>query len=267
MEYLGSEIWFVLGANLLLALVSVLVLWLISIVIRDVSIIDMFFGIILFAITVNSFLLSDGVLIRKQLLVLLVGIWMIRITVHLLVRNWGHGEDPRYSKLRTWVNDDRAFVWLSLRKVFLLQGIVLWFATLPVQFAQVLESPTELGWLAYLGVAVWLVGMIFETVADIQLTRFRADPTTNGTVLKTGLWRYSRHPNYFGELCVWWGLFIIACENPLGVITIIGPIVYSYLIVNITGQATLDKKLARERPGYKEYMQSTSGMIPMPPRK
>jgi steroid 5-alpha reductase family enzyme len=267
MEYLGSEIWFVLGANLLLALVSVLVLWLISIVIRDVSIIDMFFGIILFAITVNSFLLSDGVLIRKQLLVLLVGIWMIRITVHLVVRNWGHGEDPRYSKLRTWVNDDRAFVWLSLRKVFLLQGIVLWFATLPVQFAQVLVSPTELGWLAYLGVAVWLVGMIFETVADIQLTRFRADPTTNGTVLKTGLWRYSRHPNYFGELCVWWGLFIIACENPLGVITIIGPILYSYLIVNITGQATLDKKLARERPGYKEYMQSTSGMIPMPPRK
>jgi steroid 5-alpha reductase family enzyme len=192
---------------------------------------------------------------------------MIRITVHLVVRNWGHGEDPRYSKLRTWVNDDRAFVWLSLRKVFLLQGIVLWFATLPVQFAQVLVSPTELGWLAYLGVAVWLVGMIFETVADIQLTRFRADPTTNGTVLKTGLWRYSRHPNYFGELCVWWGLFIIACENPLGVITIIGPILYSYLIVNITGQATLDKKLARERPGYKEYMQSTSGMIPMPPRK
>lgn len=267
MEYLGSEIWFVLGANLLLALVSVLVLWLISIVIRDVSIIDMFFGIILFAITVNSFLLSDGVLIRKQLLVLLVGIWMIRITVHLMMRNWGHGEDPRYSKLRTWVNDDRAFVWLSLRKVFLLQGIVLWFATLPVQFAQVLVSPTELGWLAYLGVAVWLVGMIFETVADIQLTRFRADPTTNGTVLKTGLWRYSRHPNYFGELCVWWGLFIIACENPLGMITIIGPILYSYLIVNITGQATLDKKLARERPGYKEYMQSTSGMIPMPPRK
>lgn len=267
MESLGSEIWLVLGANLLLALVSVLVLWLISIVIRDVSIIDMFFGVILFAITVNTFLLSDGVLVRKQLLVLLVGIWMLRITIHLVRRNWGHGEDPRYSKLRTWVNDDRAFVWLSLRKVFLLQGIVLWFATLPVQFAQVLVSPAELGWLAYLGVAVWLVGMIFETVADIQLTRFRADPSTKGAVLKTGLWRYSRHPNYFGELCVWWGLFIIACEHPLGVLTIIGPILYSYLIVNITGQATLDKKLAKERPGYKEYMQSTNGMIPMPPRK
>lgn len=267
MESIGQEVWLVMGVNLLFALGSVLVLWLISIKIRDVSIIDMVFGIILFGIMLNSYLLSDGVLQRKQLLLLLVGIWMIRITTHLVRRNLGHGEDVRYSKLRTWVNDDRAFVWLSLRKVFLLQGIVLWFAALPIQFASVLTSPTELGWVAYIGVAVWLVGMVFETFADIQLTKFRADPSTKGTVLKTGLWRYSRHPNYFGELCVWWGLFLIACDNPLGILTIIGPILYSYLIVNITGQATLDKKLARERPGYKEYMQSTSGMIPMPPRK
>ena len=267
MESIGQEIWLVLGTNLLLTLGAVLVLWLISILIRDVSIIDMVFGVILFAVTVNTYFLAEGVEQRKQLLLLLVGIWMIRITAHLVRRNWGHGEDPRYSKLRSWVNDDRAFIWLSLRKVFLLQGIVLWFASLPVQFAQVLNAPLALGWIAYLGVVIWLVGIVFETVADIQLTRFRKDPSTRGTVLNTGLWRYSRHPNYFGELCVWWGLFLIACDNPWGILTIIGPILYSYLIVNVTGQATLDKKLARERPGYKEYMQSTSGMIPMPPRQ
>ena len=267
MESIGQEIWLVLSANLLLSLFAVVVLWLISIKIRDVSIIDMAFAVILFAITLNSYFLGQGVEERKQLLVVLVGLWMVRITVHLVRRNWGHGEDVRYSKLRTWVNDDRAFVWLSLRKVFLLQGVVLWFAALPVQFASVVQSPIQYGWIAYLGVFVWLVGLFFETVADIQLTRFRADPSIKGTVLNTGLWRYSRHPNYFGELCVWWGLFLIACDHPLGIITIVGPIAYSYLILNVTGQATLDKKLSRERPGYKEYMQSTSGIIPMPPRK
>lgn len=267
MESIGQEIWLVLSANLLLSLFAVVVLWLISIKIRDVSIIDMAFAVILFAITLNSYFLGQGVEERKQLLVLLVGLWMVRITVHLVRRNWGHGEDVRYSKLRTWVNDDRAFVWLSLRKVFLLQGVVLWFAALPVQFASVVQSPIQFGWMAYLGVFVWAIGLFFETVADIQLTRFRADPTTKGTVLNTGLWRYSRHPNYFGELCVWWGLFFIACDHPLALLTIVGPIAYSYLILNVTGQATLDKKLARERPGYKEYMQSTSGIIPMPPRK
>jgi steroid 5-alpha reductase family enzyme len=98
------------------------------------------------------------------------------------------------------------------------------------------------------------------------LKRFRADPANKGTVLNTGLWRYSRHPNYFGELCVWWGIFLVACDHPIGLATVIGPLVYSYLVINITGQRTLDKKLAREKPGYQEYMDTTSGLIPMPPR-
>lgn len=267
MESIGQEIWFVLGVNAAITLSAVLFLWLVSILIRDVSIIDMFFAVLLFAIAGSSYLLSDGVLLRKQLILVLVGIWALRITIHLIKRNWGHGEDPRYSKLRTWVNDDRAFVWLSLRQVFLLQGVVIWFVSLPVQFGQVFTQPAELGWPAFIGIVVWVIGIVFETVADLQLTRFRADPANKGTVLNTGLWRYSRHPNYFGELCVWWGLFLIACDNPLGLVTIIGPILYTYLIVNITGQATLDKKLARERPGYREYMESTSGMIPLPPKR
>lgn len=255
-----------LGINAGIALASVLVLWLISIVIRDVSIIDMFFALILFAIAGASYLLSNGVPERKTLVLLLVGLWALRITVHLVRRNWGHGEDVRYSKLRTWVASDRAFVWLSLKKVFLLQGIVLFFASVPVQVAQVLTVPAHLGWAAYSGVVLWTVGMFFETVADIQLTRFRANSANKGKVLNSGLWKYSRHPNYFGELCVWWGLFLIACDHPLGLITVFGPLLYTYLIVNVTGQATLDKKLAKERPGYAAYMESTSGMIPMPPK-
>jgi steroid 5-alpha reductase family enzyme len=267
METLLQEIGTLFAVNFAVAIGAVIVLWLISIPIRDVSIIDMFFAVILFAITVVSFVLGGGAENRKLLVLVLVGLWALRITVHLIKRNWGHGEDPRYTKLRSWVKDDRSFNWLSLRKVFLLQGMVLWVTSFPVQAAMVFEQPASLGWPALAGIALWTVGFLFEAISDAQLTRFRADESKRGTVLQTGLWKYSRHPNYFGELCVWWGLFLVACDHPAGSFTIIGPLVYSYLVINITGQRTLDKKLAKEKPGYREYMETTSGLIPMPPRK
>jgi len=266
MDPFWQELGLVLAADFGVAMVAVLLLWMVSIPLRDVSIIDMMFAVILLAVTAVSYLLGSGAPARKQLVLLLVGIWAVRITVHLVKRNWGHGEDPRYAKLRCWTKDDRSFVWLSLRKVFLLQGIVIWLVSLPVQVAQTVTTPVALRWPAYLGTAVWVVGFLFETIADLQLTRFRADPANKGTVLQTGLWKYSRHPNYFGELCVWWGLFLIACDNPIGLLTAFGPIIYTYLIINVTGQRTLDKKLAKGRPGYRAYMKSTSGLIPMPPR-
>jgi len=266
MDTLMQEIGFLLLINFGVAIGAVLILWLISIPIRDASIIDMFFGLILFAIAAVSFLLGNGAESRKLLAIFLVGIWALRITVHLIKRNWGHGEDARYTQLRSWVKDDRSFNWLSLRKVFLLQGVVLWLASFPVQVVMVYAEPAGFGWPAMAGIVLWTLGFLFEAIADIQLTRFRADESKRGTVLQTGLWKYSRHPNYFGELCVWWGLFLVACDNPIGILTIIGPLIYSYLVINITGQRTLDKKLAKEKPGYREYMETTSGLIPMPPR-
>ncbi len=257
----------VLAVNFALILVAVLALWLISIPLKDVSIIDMAFSMILFSVALMSYWLADGTPARQNLVLSLVFAWAARMTYHLVRRNWGHGEDVRYSKMRGWVKDDRAFVWLSLKKVFLLQGIMFWLVGLPIMFAQTFDQPATLSWIAWLGAVIALAGLIYETVADAQLTAFRADPEKKGTVLNTGLWRYSRHPNYFGELSFWWGIFIIACENPLGWLTIIGPFLYSYFIVNVTGQRTLDKKMAREKPAYEVYMKSTNGMIPMPPRK
>ena len=267
MEAILGDITIILIVNLLLTIGSALLLWLLSIPLRDVSIIDMAFAVILLVVTTCSYLLGAAPEDRKQLILVLVAVWAARITWHLVRRNWGHGEDVRYSKLRTWVDDDRAFVWLSLRKVFLLQGVVLWLVSLPIQAAMILATPPELSWVAFFGAFICVAGIIIETLADAQLTHFRADVSKAGTVLSTGLWRYSRHPNYFGELCVWWGLFVIACDNPWGLLTIIGPAAYTYLIVNVTGQRTLDKKLAREKPGYDVYMQSTNGLIPGPPRK
>ncbi len=255
-----------LTINAAVALSATTLLWLVSIPLRDVSIIDLFFAVILCAIALVSYVLADGFVERKQLVLALVLIWALRITGHLVRRNWGHGEDPRYTKLRNWASSERDFRWLSLKKVFTLQGVVLWFASLPVQFAMFAPEPTELGWLAWLGASLWLIGLLCEAIADYQLTVFRADAGNSGKVLDTGLWRYSRHPNYFGELCVWWGIFLVACEHPLGWLTAVGPLVYSYLVVNVTGQRTLDKKLAREKPGYAQYMASTSGLVPLPPR-
>ncbi len=127
-------------------------------------------------------------------------------------------------------------------------------------------SRHRFGVLAGAGVALWSIGFFFETVGDIQLSRFKANPANRGKIMNLGLWRYTRHPNYFGELAQWWGLFLVTLETPWAWLGMIGPLVYSWLIVNVTGQATLDKKLAKEKPGYAEYMQRTSGMIPMPPR-
>ncbi len=266
MELLIQEFAPMLALNAIIALGAALALWLISIPLRDASIIDMFFAVILMLMTFASYLAGDGFGSRKNLVAILIGLWGIRITVHLIRRNWGHGEDARYTKLRSWVPTDHAFAWLTLRRVFLLQAVVLWLLSWPVQFSMIAALPTSLGWPAYLGAGIWTVGFLCEWVADIQLARFRADPSNKGKVLDRGLWRYSRHPNYFGELCAWWGIFLIACDNPLGVVTIAGPIVYSYLVINVTGQRTLDKKLAREKPGYREYMERTSGLVPWPPR-
>lgn len=261
-----TDLGVLFAANFAIAMSAVLILWAISIPLRDVSIIDMFFAVIVLAITLSSLLLSTGSPGRKWLILTLVAIWALRMTGYLIWRNWGEGEDVRYTKLRSWVADDQAFVWLSLRKVFLLQGLILWAVTLPVQFAMTITVPLKLGWMGTAGVAIWVIGFAFETISDMQLTRHRKNPELAGRVLKTGLWRYSRHPNYFGEICLWWGLFLLACDNPWGWTTVIGPALYTWLIVRVTGKATLEKKLRRERPDYDEYIQSTSGLIPWPPR-
>lgn len=254
-------------ASATIALLAVVGLWLISIPLRDVSIIDMAFAAILLAIALASFSLAPATGPLHWTLLLMVTLWSLRMTAHLVKRNWGHGEDARYTRLRRWVNNDRAFIWLSLRQVFLLQGVVIWLVSLPLQVGVLASAGQTLGVIGYVGMALGMAGLVIETAADLQLTRFRADSTLRGTVLNTGLWRYSRHPNYFGELCVWWGIFLVACAAPWGFTTVIGPLAYTYLIVNVTGQRTLDKKMAREKPGYAHYMATTSGLLPWPPKR
>ncbi len=260
-----NELFTVLSATAATALAAVVCLWLLSIPLRDISIIDMAFAAIIAGLVVIAWKMGGAGGTAAGLIVVLVLIWALRMTVYLVRRNWGHGEDPRYTRLRSWVPEGWAFHRLALRQVFLLQGVVIWVLTLPQQIAMVTGTAPGLGPWALAGLALWLVGFFFESVGDWQLTRFKADPGNRGKVLDTGLWRYTRHPNYFGELSQWWGLFLIALEAPWAWCGVIGPVLYSHLVINVTGQATLDKKLAREKPEYADYIRRTSGLIPRPP--
>jgi steroid 5-alpha reductase family enzyme len=257
----------VLGVTACIVMALVLLLWLLSIPLRDISIIDMAFAGLIAIALLAAYRLADAQGLIPGLIVVLVLVWACRMSIYLVRRNWGHGEDPRYTRLRQWVRPGWPFHWLSLRQVFLLQGAVIWTLTLPQQIAMVTGSSAGFGLLAGAGLGLWCLGFFFETVGDYQLSRFRADPMRRGQVLDTGLWRYTRHPNYFGELCQWWGLFLIAAEAPWAWCGIVGPLVYSWLVINVTGQRTLDKKLAREKPEYAHYMRTTNGLIPGPPRR
>jgi steroid 5-alpha reductase family enzyme len=253
----------ILVATAALIAVAMLALWLLSLALQDVSIVDVFWG--LGFVMVAHWVRADagGYAPRAWLVTLLVTAWGARLAAYLLWRNWGGGEDYRYQAMRRhW----GARFWLiSLVVVFGLQGTLMWVISLPVQLAVAAPTPQTLGWLDALGTLLVVVGLAFESVGDLQLARFKADPASKGRVMDHGLWRYTRHPNYFGDAVVWWGLycFALATGYPF---TIVGPLVMTYLLTRLSGVPLLEKKLGRTRPGYAEYVARTSGFVPWPPK-
>ncbi|MCA1196046.1 DUF1295 domain-containing protein [Saccharopolyspora sp. 6V] len=189
--------------------------------------------------------------------------WGVRLSAHLHHRNSGGAEDPRYLEMARRYGD-RVGLLMFLR-VYLVQGIVMWFVSLPVQAA--IAFPGELGALGWAGIVVWVIGFGFETVGDAQLSRFRADPANSGRVLDSGLWRYTRHPNYFGDACVWWGLYLLACHSWAGAATLLSPLVMTWDLARATGQPLLERGMRERRPGYADYVERTSGFLPRPPRR
>jgi len=190
-------------------------------------------------------------------------IWGVRLAAHIGRRTVADpAEDQRYEKLLR--NAKGSPTWYALRSVYLLQWATLWFVSLPVQVA---AHYAPLNPLAIIGLAIWTIGILFETIGDYQLARFRADPASKGKVLDTGLWRYTRHPNYFGDACVWWGLFALAALTPAGWLTLLSPALMTWLLAAKTGKPLLETHLAETRPGYADYVARTSGLIPLPPRR
>ena len=228
------------------------------------SVMDTVWGLGFVVVAAISWLLSaehgDGG--RRLLLLVLVAVWGLRLAVHIGLRSRGGHEDPRYVDMLSSAPGSKNVY--ALRRVYLPQGVVLFFVSLTVQVG--MFSTGSLGWLAILGVLLWILGFIFETVGDRQLARFKADPARRGTVLNTGLWRYTRHPNYFGDAAVWTGLFLVAADSWPGVLTILSPALMIWTLAGKTGKPLTEKAMSG-RPGYREYIESTSGFFPLPPRR
>ncbi len=229
------------------------------------AVVDVAWGGGFVAVALTSYALSagDGDPGRRLLVTGLTTVWGLRLATHIWLRSRGHGEDPRYEALLAKAKGSPKL--FAFTRIYLTQGLMMWFISLPVQVAAFETSP--LGILAWAGVALWVVGFVFETVGDRQLQQFRDDPSNKGEVLDTGLWRYTRHPNYFGDACVWWGLSLIAFSAWPGVLTILSPMVMTWLLANGTGKPLLEKGMSSRRPGYDDYVRRTSGFIPLPPKR
>jgi steroid 5-alpha reductase family enzyme len=251
--------------NLLAVTVFMVVLWLLSLVLRDASIADIFWGLGFIGVAWITFSSSSGYFGRKLLIVSLVTVWGLRLSLHILFRNLGKGEDRRYQAWRR--KHGKQFWWISLFTIFLFQGVLLWIISLPVQAGQLLPLPNRFVWLDAFGGLIWASGFIFETVADLQLSRFRADSANQGKVMDQGLWRFTRHPNYFGEFLVWWGLFFIGISIGSTHWTIIGPLTITFLLLKVSGVALLETSLLETRPLYRAYQERTSSFFPWFPKE
>ncbi len=238
--------------------------WLVSLALKNASIVDIVWGLGFVLVAWAVRLRVDGLDARQNLLVLMTTVWGLRLSGYLAWRNHGKGEDFRYVAMRRhW---GARFPIVSLFTVYGLQGVLMFIVSLGVQLGQVPDSPA-VGWLAGVGVVVWAVGLFFEIVGDAQLARFKSDPSNQGKVMDRGLWRYTRHPNYFGDACVWWGIALVAAETTLGLWGLLGAVVMTVLLRRVSGVVLLEKSLNRRKPGYAEYVARTSAFLPRPPKK
>lgn len=227
---------------------------------HNVNIVDSLWSLLfllaslVYAATTSHFTFSSGLLLA------LVALWSLRLSLHLLLRNAGKDEDRRYAAMRA---RSPRFAVMSLFTVFSLQAVLAWLISLPL--AAALYQPAALGWLQLLGLLLFLLGFLFEAVGDWQLTRFKRDPGNRGRVLDTGLWAYTRHPNYFGEACIWWAFFLFALASG-SLVSIISPILVTLLLLKVSGVSMLEKDIAERRPAYRDYMQSTAAFLPWFPK-
>lgn len=249
--------------NLAVIAALMTLLWLVCTARRDVSLVDAFWGIGFVVVAWTSIALNAPTGWRAWVLCCLVSVWGLRLGLHLLRRNWGHGEDRRYVQMRA--RRGASFWWVSLLTVFWLQGAIMWCVSLPLQSTAALRPGAPFGGLDVCAILLWGVGFGFEAVGDWQLARFKANAANAGRVMDRGLWRYTRHPNYFGDCCVWWAHYLIAAAAGAGW-TVCSPLVMTFLLMKISGVALLESNIADRRPEYASYQRRTNRFFPGLPR-
>jgi len=240
--------------------------WLLSLVLRDASVVDLIWGAGFAVLAWVAWARAPDAEPARLLLPVLSTLWGLRLSLYLTYRNWGEGEDPRYVAIR---ERNQPFWLKSLWIVFGLQALLQWLIALPLQFVQRGLIADE-SWLTLAGLGLggllFGAGLLCETLADFQLARFKADPANQGRVMDRGLWRYSRHPNYFGDFLVWWGLYAIALSQGAPIWTVLSPLVMSGLLLKVSGVPLLESRLRETRPGYADYVERTPAFFPWKPK-
>jgi len=257
-----TEILFV---SAVATLVYITTVWLLSLGLRNASIIDIAWGLGFVLLGTLYHVALDGWGGRRVLVATLVLIWGLRLSGYLLWRSWGKGEDFRYKRWRE--QDPENFWWKSYFRVFLLQGFALWVISRLLRAAQDSPTPDHLTAFDIIGTIVWAIGFLFESIGDFQLARFKADPSNEGKVMDRGFWRFTRHPNYFGDATLWWGFYLIAAGAGAGWLTIYSPLLMTFLLMRVSGVTLLERTLKRTKPGYDAYTRRTSAFFPWFPAK
>ena len=249
-----------------IGLVAILILatltWVVSVIRRDVSIVDSIWSLMLLVAAIAYSSAVEPYTSRSSLILTLVLLWALRLTIHITWRKWGEAEDRRYQDIRKKYEPN--FTLKSLGIIFGFQATLAWIISMPLWAA--LTVPIALNVIDLLAVALWTVGMVFETVGDWQLARFKSDPANGEKVMDRGLWRNTRHPNYFGECIIWWGFYVFAL--PVGAWwTIVAPILLTYMLLKFSGVTLLEEHIVQRRPAYRDYITRTNAFIPGPPKK
>jgi steroid 5-alpha reductase family enzyme len=253
------EQWF---SALPLLLFAATITWLVSLPLRNVSIVDSLWSLMLFAAGVVYALGSDPRAPRFALVLWPLAVWALRLSLYITVRSIGKGEDRRYQAIRA--RNQPRFAIKSLFIVFWLQAVLAWIVSLPLLGA--FSSIAPLGILDYAGLSLWLIGFVFEGGGDWQLARFKRNPANADAVMDHGLWRFTRHPNYFGEFCIWWGFWLIAVSAG-GWWSLPGPALLTVLLLRVSGVSLLEKDIGNRRPRYADYVLKTNAFFPGPRRK
>lgn len=249
--------WTIYLQALALILLMGILTWLFTLYRHDVSIVDSLWSLMFLAAALLYAWQIPQAGIYTIVVVSLVAIWALRLSIHLTVRNWGEEEDRRYQEIRR--DNQPNFGLKSLYIIFGLQGLLAWIISIPLLFA--LYARTEFHWLDIIATGLWTAGFIFEATADYQLLKFRNDPANEDRVLDKGLWRFSRHPNYFGEFCIWWGFYLFAIPAG-GWWTLYAPVLMSFLLLKVSGVVLLEKDISKRRPEYQSYVDRTNAFFP-----
>ncbi|WP_432769423.1 MAG: DUF1295 domain-containing protein [Sphingopyxis sp.] len=262
-----------LAINFAALLAVILILWGVAVRIRDVSFIDAFWAFGMGLLAWSSAFQAGFAAPHGKLLLGLTTLWGLRLAIHLGLRWARQGEDPRYARIMARTMEAKRWSWArtALLTVFLTQAPLLFITCLPAQLGIWASAAVPLpgvGVVGWIGVAAALTGIAFESIGDWQLDRFRADPANQGRVLDSGLWRYTRHPNYFGDALTWWGIWLVAVDTGhwAAVASVVGPVFLTFTLTRWSGKALLEKGLHKTRPDYAAYVQRTSGFIPWPPK-